>query len=223
METANKKGTVTPLITKTILVLLFIALSIFFIFGLIGRAIQIMIKNQAKRVDKFMSKLITTKVVNNEKDFVRIAKYKSKIYFFKHSIIPMILLLITFILWISAMSITKFENSMFVLFGRMIYPWEGMPIYVPPFGFDFSSVTANYVDMSNWFSIVSLITIVLFLISLLWYFFNVSGFIARAYRIKKLSNTMFSKNLNEVDLSTFLTTTNQNVIPTTLISKDTNS
>ena len=185
-------------IWKVVLTILIIFLSIFFIFGLIGRAIQVGLQNQSKKVDQQMSKLITAKVVTNEKEFVRIAKYKSKVYFFKHTIPPMIILSVTLIMWLICMSINNWSQSMFVLLGQMIYPWEGAPTFIPPLGFDFSSVTANYVDMSNWFSIMTLITLGLFFVGIIYYFIEVSGFLARKFRIRKLSRTMFSRNLDMV-------------------------
>jgi Na+-transporting NADH:ubiquinone oxidoreductase subunit NqrC len=212
MENTNKKSFTADTIWKVVLTILVILLSIFFIFGLIGRAIQVMLKNQAKKVDKLMSKLVVAKVVKNEKDFKRIANYKSRVYFFKHAIAPVCILLVTLIFWLICMSINGWSESMFVIFGRMIYPWAGLPTYVPPLGFDFSSVTANYVDMSNWFNISSLITILLLLIGLIYYFVEVSGYIARQRRIRKLSDQMFSKNLDDVDLTSFLNTTNSTLI-----------
>ena len=216
---SEKQKLTTSTITKIVITLLVIVLSIFFIFGLIGRTLQTLFKNQARRVDKMMSKLIITGVVNNDKDFTRIANKKSQIFFFKHSFAPISLLLIVFIMWITCMSISNWSEGMFPLFGRMLYPWEGAPTYVAPLGFDFSSVTANYVDMSNWFSIMTLITILLFFVGLIWYFFEVGGFIARHLRIQKLSRTMFSQNLDNVDLSTFLRPTNQEVIPSSTITQ----
>lgn len=216
---SEKQKLTTSTITKIVITLLVIVLSIFFIFGLIGRAFQTLFKNQARRVDKMMSKLIITGVVNNDKDFTRIANKKSQIFFFKHSFAPISLLLIVFIMWVTCMSINNWSEAMFPLFGRMLYPWEGVPTYVAPLGFDFSSVTANYVDMSNWFSIMTLITILLFFVGLIWYFFEVGGFIARHLRIQKLSRTMFSQNLDNVDLSTFLRPTNQEVIPSSTITQ----
>lgn len=214
MENTNNKSFTADTIWKVVLTILVILLSIFFIFGLIGRAIQVLLKNQAKKVDKLMSKLVVAKVVKNEKDFKRIANYKSRIYFFKHAIAPVCILLVTLIFWLICMSINGWNTSMFSIFGRMIYPWNGLPTYVPPLGFDFSSVTVNYVDMSNWFNISSLITIILLFIGSIYYFVEVSGYIARQRRIRKLSDQMFSKNLDDVDLTSFLNTTNSTLLNT---------
>lgn len=204
---SGKKSVEASTIWKTVLTILVVLLSIFFIFGLIGRLVQVILKNQQKYVDKMMSKLIITKIVNNEKDFRRIAYYKSRVYFFKRSIIPVLILFITLIMWLTSMILSSWERGMFSLLGQMIYPWEGWLIYYPPLGFQAPSV-AHYVDMSNWFSIMTLITLGCFFIGIIYYFVGVGGFLARSYRIHKLSNKMFSKDLDEVDLSTFLNTNN---------------
>ena len=212
--TSDKKSFETSTVWKVVLTILVVLLSIFFIFGLIGRLIQVILKNQQKYVDKMMSKLIITRVITNEKDFKRIAKYKSRVYFFKHSIIPILILIITLTMWLTSMSLSSWERGMFSLFGQMIYPWEGWLTYFPPLGFQAPSV-AHYVDMSNWFSIMTLITLGFFFVGIIYYFYEVGGFLARSYRIHKLSNKMFSKDLDDVDLSTFLNTNN-----TTLFSNN---
>jgi Na+-transporting NADH:ubiquinone oxidoreductase subunit NqrC len=212
MENTNKKTFTADTIWKIVMTILVILLSIFFIFGLIGRAIQVMLKNQAKKVDKLMSKLVVAKVVNNEKDFKRIANYKSRVYFFKHAIAPVCILLVTLILWLVCMLINGWNESMFPIFGRMLYPRNGLPVYIPPLGFDFSGITTNYVDMSNWFNVCTLITIILLFIGTIYYFVEVSGFIARKRRIRKLCDQMFSKNLDDVDLTSFLNTTNSTIL-----------
>ena len=209
----DKKSFTWSTIWKVVLGILVIILSIFFIFGLIGRAIKVMIQNQEKQVDKDMSKLIVTKVVCKEDDFTRIAKYKSKVHFFKRSILPLSMLFVVFIMYLITMSINNWSQSMFQLFGQMIYPWTGLPTYIPPLGFDFSSVGANYVNMNNWFSIMTLITIILFFIGILWYSYQISGYMARSYRIRKLKQKMFSKNLDTVDLSSFITPTATGLMP----------
>ena len=65
---------------KIILTILVILLSIFFIFGLIGRLIQVIIKNQQKRVDKLMSKLILSKVfifLHNSRNYIMCVIFKN--------------------------------------------------------------------------------------------------------------------------------------------------
>ena len=204
---------------KVLITIVVILLSIFFVFGLIGRGIQVIIKNQQKRVDKLMSKLILSKVVNNEKDFKRIANYKSKVFFFKHSIPPILMMLICLLTYIICISIhMPMHNgeyvSMFYLFGRVIYPWQGEFNYYPPLGFDFSNVHAvlPFGEYSTWYIVLSIIVISLLIVSIIYYFVEVSGYLARKYRIHKLSQSMFAKNLDDIDLMHFINTTNSTIL-----------
>lgn len=206
---------------KVLITIVVIILSIFFVFGLIGRGIQVLVKNQQKRVDKLMSKLILSKVVNNEKDFKRIANYKSKVFFFKHSIPAFSIMLFTLLVYIICISIYQPTHggnylSMFYIFGRTIYPWQGELIYYAPLGFDFSNIKAvsifNEYPNDLWYLIISVINISLLIIALIMYFIQVGGYLARKYRIFKLCQSMFSKDLDGVDLMHFINTTNSTIL-----------
>ncbi len=204
---------------KVILTILVILLSIFFIFGLIGRLIQVIIKNQQKRVDKLMSKLILSKVVNNEKDFKRIANYKSRVYFFKHAIPAIFIMLLSLLCYVVSISILLKLNgnqyvSMFYIFGRTIFPWKGDFIYFPPFGFDFSNVYADlpFDEFPLWYGIMSLVTISILFVGICYYFFEVQGYLARKFRIRKLALNMFTKNLDDIDLMHFINTVNSTIL-----------
>lgn len=218
MATENKKFTDSGF-WKVLLTILVIILSIFFIFGLIGRLVQVIMKNQQKKVDKLMSKLILSKVVNNEKDFRRIANYKSRIYFFKHAMPAIFILLATLLLYIVSISVYSGMNngeyvSMFYLFGRTIYPWQGQIHYVFPLGFDTSELVAvtPFNEFSTWYIIISIVTISLLIIGLVYYFSQVSGYLARKYRINKLADSMFTKNLDDIDLMHFINTQNSTIL-----------
>lgn len=211
MEINTKKD--RSAIRKAVLIILMIILAIFFVFGLIGRALQVAYKNAGKKVDKFMSKFIVTKVVTNEKDFKRIANFKSRNRFVKMVIPAVIIFILLFITWIICMSINGWRESTLLVFFKMLYPWEGLPRYVLPFGFDFSQVTCNFPQLNEWFNLYSLIFSLIFIVTLLYYLANVGAFMARKRRIRKLANQMFSKNLDNVDLSTFLTPNNTPIIP----------
>ena len=204
---------------KIIMTILVILLSIFFIFGLIGRLIQVIIKNQQKRVDKLMSKLILSKVVNNEKDFKRIANYKSRVYFFKHALPAVLIMLFALLCYIVSISIFLSIDgneyvSMFYIFGRTIFPWKGEFNYFPPLGFDFSKVYADlpFDEFPLWYGIMSMITIGILVIGLCYYFFEVQGYLARKFRIKKLALNMFTKNLDDIDLMHFINTVNSTIL-----------
>jgi len=200
---------------KVLITIAIILLSLFFIFGLIGRLVQVILKNQSKRVDKMMSKLIVAKVIKDEKHFKKVANYKSRIFFYKHSIAPILILLVALILYIISISIYTSSSgtyiSMFYIFFKTIFPWEGQISYAFPLGIaglDTLTAVTPFSSYPTYYVVLSLITISLFFIGLFYYLFEVQGYLARKYRIYKLSGSMFSKNLDEIDLTHFINTNN---------------
>jgi hypothetical protein len=197
---------------KAILTITIILLSVFFIFGMIGRAFQVSFKRQERKVDKFMAKLVTTKIVRNEKDFKRIAKYKTRLYFVRHSIFPVCLGFLDLIAYIIGQEIDGWNRLIFPLFGRMIYPWNGNPTYVPILGFDFSNIEYAPPNMSDRYSIFALVVVIVLFITMILYFYQVIGYIARQHRISRLADKMFSRDLDEVDLMSFINTRNPTIM-----------
>ena len=85
---------------KTIIAILFVVVAFFAIFGLIGRAIEIIMERQSKKVDKFMSPLIVSGLIDDDKKFVEIAYKKIRIYFFIIIIAPILLLIASFLIYV---------------------------------------------------------------------------------------------------------------------------
>ena len=97
LVTANEIGKTS---WKVILTCLFIIVAFFAIFGLIGRVVELIIDRQAKKVDKFMSPLIVSGLIDDDKTFTKTAFKKIRIYFFKTSIAPIFLMIISLLIYI---------------------------------------------------------------------------------------------------------------------------
>ena len=201
---------------KVILVIALIIVAFFVIFGLIGRLIQITMEKQGMGVDHDMANLVISKLVDNKKDFKSIAKYKSRKRFFKASIAPFILLLISLILYlIHGFLINNFTESIFdseTGIGSLFYKLDWSSVnYYPPFGIDWNKliwikpVVFQDLRIFNYF-------IFLFLfIGVVYYLVCVQAYIARSFRINKLSKTIYSVNLDKVDLQSFYDSKIKNV------------
>ncbi len=201
---------------KVILVIFLVVIAFFILFGLIGRLIEIIMQKQGKGVDHDMGNLVLSKVVDNKKDFKKIATYKSRKRFLKASITPLIILLIAFLIWIVyACAINNFSQSIFnreTGIMSLFYELDFSSIeYYPPFGIAWDKLVwikpTPFTDarITNYFIFLFLIT------GVIWYLVVTQAYVARMFRINKLSKTIYSMNLDNVDLQTFYSNKIKNV------------
>ena len=191
---------------KTIIAILFVVVAFFAIFGLIGRAIEIIMERQSKKVDKFMSPLIVSGLIDDDKKFVEIAYKKIRIYFFKTSIAPILLLITSFLIYVIYHGIDgNWTESIFndrTGIGTLFYTWNFTnATYYFPLGIG----GVELQNIPHFLTNISCLNYFIFLfgfVGLVWYLINVQGYIARSFRIKKLADKMFSQNLDNIDLST---------------------
>lgn len=195
---------------KIVLYLIFFIIALFAVFGLIGKLIENIIDRQAKKVDKFMSSLIVSGLVDDEKSFKDISYKKIKLYFFKTSIIPLSLVLLAFIIYFIYRGIcNNWSESIFNDqdgIGTLFFTWDFTnATYYFPFGI--GGVTLH--NTPHFLTDVRVLNYFIFIFGftgIVWYLINVQGYIARSFRIKKLCDKMFSQNLDNVDLATIFNT-----------------
>ena len=201
---------------KVILVIFLVVIIFFVLIGLIGKLIEIIMTKQGKAVDHDMANLVMSKVIDNKKDFKKIAMYKSRVRFLKASIYPLILLFIAFLTWIIyACSIKNFSQSIFnreTGIMSLFYELDFSSIeYYPPFGIAWNKLVwikptpFSDIRITNYFIFFFLIT------GLIWYLVVTQAYVARFFRINKLSKTIYSVNLDNVDLQTFYSNKIKNV------------
>ena len=201
---------------KVILVIFLIVIAFFIIFGLIGRLIEIIMEKQGKAIDHSMANLVLSKLIDNKDDFKKIATYKSKVKFLKASIAPIILLLIALIIWIVySLSINNFTQSIFnreTGIASLFYELDFSSIeYYPPLGIAWDKLIWIKPEPFNDIRIVNYFIFLFFIVGLVWYLVCTQAYIARYFRIKKLSKTIYSLNLDKVDLQTFYSNKIKNV------------
>ncbi len=201
---------------KVILVIALVVVAFFVIFGLIGRLIQIIMEKQGKGVDHDMANLVISKLVDNKKDFKSIATYKSKKRFFKATIPAFIFLLISLILYLIHGFITNnflesiFDNETGVasLFYKL--DWSSFKYY-PPLGVDWNNLVWIKPNVFTDLRIFNYFIFLFLLIGVIYYLVCVQAYIARLFRINKLSKTIYSVNLDKIDLQSFYDSKIKNV------------
>ena len=132
---------------KVLLVIFFIVVIVFILFGLIGMLIRYILKVQSKAVDKDMAYLVTSRVCDNSKDFKKYAHIKSMDRFFKASLYPFIFFFITLILYLVYHLVFKEHPWLESIYDRetgiasLFYIFDFSNVtYVPPLGFDFGKL-----------------------------------------------------------------------------------
>lgn len=186
--------------------LIIAALSLLILLALLIEKIG---KSQAKRIDTLMHDVVVTGVVDSKKKFIRIALKKSKIYFYRHARIPMLILFcwgistLIFCLTYPGATFgglyTDYEKyGLATIF--TIYDLEN-PIMTDFFGW-FEIVTGYGDPISTpHFSVDALfayISIPVFFVGGIWLLIDIQGMLARAIRTFRLANKIYSKNLDNV-------------------------
>ena len=96
-------------------IIAFVCLIIFLLafFILFAILIEYISKKQALKVDSLMHDVVLTGVIDSKKKFIKVANKKNSIYFYKQSLIPVLLIVIsvaTILIYLAA--IGKFDFSL---------------------------------------------------------------------------------------------------------------
>lgn len=198
-------------------VLIAICLLFILLFVLVGYIVVIVrriMRRQAKQVDTFMYDAVRLRVIKTPRHFRKVAHIKSCRYLFKKSWIPVLLMSIASITLL-IFCLIKGEKNISFLFSPdhgfptlfYLFDWKNVP-RANFFGLNLPCdwppilVTAAgrkctpaflYKDIYAW---MSYIIVPLFVIGAIWYLITIQAFIAREYRILKMSKDVFKKNLD---------------------------
>lgn len=198
---------------RIIFAVLLLIILFFVLIGYLGYLVKRTLNRQGKKLDYYIADPVTTKVITNPKHFVKYAKAKNRYIFFKKAKMSFIIMIIGFLflvinnIWLgwnynpfsdtekgfaSLLFLWDFQNPncWTQFFSTPLYLFTQWPplIHEPAFHFECIGVY---------------IFVVVFVIGCAMYLYHVTGYIARGLRIRKLKDTIFSKNLdNFVQLNT---------------------
>jgi hypothetical protein len=192
---------------KVILIIFLVVILVFAIFGFIGNLIEKTMKAQGKKVDVYMTNVVISRICDKPKDFVRIAKEKNRICFFKASITPIILMLIALIVWVSYHIVNgNWSESIFDTVtgvGTLFYTFDFSKVeYVAPLGFAGITVS-NYPHFLTNEAATNYIIFAFLLVGYVWYLINIQAYFSRLYRINELRKSIYSKDLSTIDITHF--------------------
>ena len=189
---------------RLIIVLLLLVILLFVIVGYIGLLVRKIMKVQAGKADDMLHDVVASGVITSEGKLLRFGIRKNWRVFFRYSWKPFLIILssLTLLLCYCMFSgnwdynIWDYEKEGFnTLF--FIHDWgnffesssEGFSITWPKL------ISSPHLSGEAW---VSYIFVPGMVVGCGWYLFEVQGYIARAFRIYKLSRTAFRKTMENV-------------------------
>lgn len=192
---------------RLIIAFLLIFILLFVIIGAIGYLIVRIMKWQGKKLDSCVSDVVYTRVITDKKKFSKFAHKKNWIIFYKGARIPVIIMLVSSLFLLLSFLIKRHFDATFQLdlfsiekgFGSILFIWDfNGVITVDPLTLSLSFrlpvlINEPHIVDDGWISYVFIPSMA---VGILWYLWHVQSLISRTLRIKKLSESIFDKNLD---------------------------
>ncbi|MFA7032359.1 MAG: hypothetical protein WC201_02200 [Bacilli bacterium] len=189
---------------RLIVALLLILILFFVIVGFIGYLIVRVMKWQGKRLDTGVSDVVYSRVITDKKTFSKYAHKKNWIIFYKAARIPVVIMLVSsLILLIRDIIYHDFTYNPFDTtegFATILFCWDFSDVIQIKFITEFSFIIKAPILINEPHFVLEAWGGYLFvpgiIIGGLWYLWCVQSLISRTLRIKKLSESIFDKNLD---------------------------
>lgn len=189
---------------RVIFALIILVVLVFVLIALIGSLIVKTMKYQGKKMDTLVSDVLTTRVITTRKKFLPYARKKNRQLYFKQSIVPIIIMFVAATILIVYDIINKnFAYNPFNTtngFGTLIYTFDfkDPAIYKEFFGV---KIIADWPTVVNhphfvWEAWAGYLFVPLAIVGGIWYLVVTQAFIARMWRMRKLSRQVFEKPLD---------------------------
>ncbi len=192
---------------KALVILLILLVIVILLIGLIGMAVRATMHYQAKRADTMMHDVAVTHVIDAPKAFRRFGFKKNNRALYRDSLLPFAVFVFAVLLWIIwNLFVNRWGESVFSmadeLFVHMkwdnsLYP-EDDPLFVRVFGIYVFARWPEAVEGYPRFDInnfVGYIIAFLYTADIIWYAVICQAYLARLFRIEKLSRTIYEKSL----------------------------
>jgi len=184
---------------------------VFVIVGYIALIVERVMKHQAKKVGIMMHNVVAAKVITTPRSFVKFGRKKNNRLFFKQSWIPFLILLFALFIYILYGAITRnwglniFDYKKGEGFGTLLFIWnfKDPNIYVTWFGIRIIGKWPPLINTPHFVGTAwaSYLIVPCLFVGGAWLLVTVQAHISRTFRIKKLSKTVFSPTLDNVQIS----------------------
>ncbi len=188
---------------RAIIILVVILVLFFLLFGFIGMGLRKLMEIQGSRIETAMHDVTVTHIVNNAKDFRRLAFKKSNRILFQQSLIPVTIAFLAFLIWlIGNIATSNWKDNIFEQFGELFfhYDWVGTPedpVFVKVF---FLKLLARWPEVSASPTFIPVhipayLSVILFIISWVYLAVVSLGYLSRMISTLTLSHSIFKKSL----------------------------
>ncbi len=204
---------------RFLFVILLVFILVFVLIGYIGMLIVRVMKRQGKKLDSYVAPVVKLKVITDKKKFKKYARKKNWIIFYKQARIPVLILLVGVLIlivrnaivgnfaynpfhqpyWVDTGFVDDLGNPIMELhsksFSSLLWIWE-WKIVIKEGTLSIPPIKCIHNPEFVPEAIPSYLFVLSLLVGGLWYLYTVQAFIAREIRIRKLSDTVFSINLD---------------------------
>jgi len=181
---------------------------VFVLVGYIALIIERVMKRQGKKAGVMMHDVVAAKVITTPREFVRFGRKKNNRLFFKEAYIPFIILLFALIIYLIYGAIT--HNWAYKIFskdegfGSLLFLWDFANVKrVKWFGIMIISEWPRLINTPHFVGAAwaSYLIVPALFVGGIWLLISTQAHIARHFRIKKLSKTVFNPSLDNIQIT----------------------
>lgn len=210
---------------KALIILLILLVIVILIIGLIGMAVRATMHYQAKRADSMMHDVAVTHVINSPKAFRRFGFKKNNRALFRDSLLPFLVFALAILIWVIwNLFVNRWGESVFsmadelfvhIKWDNSLYPADD-PLFVRVFGI---YVFARWPEAMEGYprfnveNLVGYIVAFLYVVVIVWYAVICQAYLARFFRIERLSRSIYEKSLEGFKAQQDIKITQENPLP----------
>ncbi len=192
---------------KALIILLIFLVIAILIIGLIGMAVRAVMHYQAKRADTMMHDVAITHVIDTPKSFRRFGFKKNNRALYRDSLWPFLVFVLVVLVWIIwNLFVNRWGESVFAMSDELfihlkmdnsLYPKDD-PLFVRVFGITVFARWPETVEGYPTFNIENFVGYLVafgYVVVIVWYAVICQAYLARFFRIQRLSRSIYEKSL----------------------------
>ncbi len=194
---------------RILIALLLVLVLVFVIVGYLGLLVEVIFRKQGTEIETVLTNAINYKTIKTSKQFKKVGGQASRNLLLKQSSIPLLILLLTAIILLIYYGATGnwdlnvFDyktEGFFTLF--WIFDWSQVPT-TDFFGMTIINGWPPVISNPHFETeaLISYFIVPLTLVGGIWYLVTAQAYLARTLRIRKLSKSLFTVNLSEVNIA----------------------